>query len=52
MTNNNDKTVFKGPSKFIVKPKDHFNYELTFLPNAEEKFSVGALALYFDVLLK
>lgn len=35
---NGDKTVFKGPSKFAVKSKDIYSYELVFTPNAEEKF--------------
>ena len=37
---NGDKSIFKGPLKFIVKPKDVLNYELSFLPNSEDKFEV------------
>jgi hypothetical protein len=38
VTKFNDSTIFKGPSKFTVPAKSAFSYELTFLPNAEEKF--------------
>lgn len=36
----NDKSVFKGPAKFSIKPKEIYNYELKFVPNAEERFEV------------
>ena len=40
VTSNSDKTVFKGPLRFSIKPKEAYFYELTFLPNAEEKYEV------------
>lgn len=33
-----DKSIFTGPKKFIVNPRDIFNYELIFLPNSETTF--------------
>lgn len=34
----NETLVFRGLSKFVVKPKDVFVYELSFLPTSEQKF--------------
>lgn len=40
LVNKEDKVVFKGVTKFSIKPKDVYIYELMFLPNAEDKFQV------------
>jgi hypothetical protein len=38
MTKFTDPTIFKAASKFTIPAKSVFSYDLTFLPNAEEKF--------------
>ena len=43
LVNKDDKVVFKGVTKFSIKPKDVYIYELMFLPNAEDKFQVWYL---------
>ena len=34
----NESLIFRGMSKFVVKSKDVFVYELSFLPTSEQKF--------------
>ena len=50
VSKNDDKTVFTGPKKFTIRPRDVFSYELTFLPNAEQKFEVKFV--YLNVIFQ
>ena len=49
-----DKIAFRGPSRFSVRPKDAFLYELVFSPASEEKFevslSVGLISIKKHIL--
>ena len=36
------KSIFSGENKFSVRPREVFNYELTFLPDSEDTFEVSA----------